>query len=848
MTKTLFFEILSEEIPAKMQKNAIERAKEAIARILANRNVHHGLVYASCAPRRLCVCVKDVDEATQASVINKRGPRVNAPESALQGFLKGNNVTREDLIIQGEYFFAQVVEPAVKFLDTIPDVVGSFIKTMSWPKSMHWTIVCDAEGGGKEGAKECGENRITGNCTEGEECGRGEDSAGNEKRLVNSLPWVRPVRAVLCLWGNDVITFNIPEWGLTTGGVTYLSGCAVNIDSFEHYVRVLKENFVIVDYYARQEAVIAECEKAIQSQSTQHGTHVADDELAHAAADYKLANVTPKELATAQSTDTQEGQTHQPLNVHKSQKLTIKQDQALLDEITGLVDFPFIVIGKIDDAFMYLPPDVLSTSMKVHQKYLSVEESAAPPPLPSGAPSAAPNVSDVLSSPLSLNEKAPNVLAPYFIAVSNKPGNETTRRGFENVLRARLTDASFFYNEDLKTPMDANLPKLGNIVFHEKLGTLGEKVARLRRLVPEADRAATLCKLDLVSNMVGEFDELQGIIGAHYALKQGESSEVAQSIADHYTGHGNTLPITETGAKLALADKVDSLVGFFGIGVKPTGSKDPYALRRAALGIIRISLKRLQINLGDMVLAALDNYSTFIRIDVNSVFQSVVTFIYERFDVCLREQESLRYDVVQSVLMFGLQLCQKCDEPGHSSNMSSEKRSGPDKPSSSVSNAILNLRDMYIKAKSIQTYFESSSQDFMQLYTRVRGLIGEKNAKNTGGLDAVSNDYICNNEANRRLNTDETLFECPEEKEAYAALRLCEETLSGHANPQSGKAPSNRVTSPSLYEYCDYIKSMSAIASLKGVFDNMFSAVQINCEDRAIRANRLTLLLRVMHL
>jgi glycyl-tRNA synthetase beta chain len=671
MKQTFFFEIYSEEIPARMQKLVIPHAKEVIEPLLSN--IEHGDVSVFCAPRRLCVYASDVEELTQPSVAQKRGPRVDAPDAAIDGFLRANRIAREDLIELNGYFIANVTSPAVAFADIIPEILNSFIRAVSWPKSMHWTISAN------------------------------DDAIGNTQMRC-SRSWVRPVRSLLCMLEEKCIPCRVDDWGISAKNVTYVAHTSganigkqpVAVNSFEHYIEILTKNFVIIDYDARQRAIVSACQESLEGKGVE-----------------------------------------------------LVPDQALLDEITGLVDYPFVVVGKIEDEFMHLPADVLQTSMRVHQKYFVTRR-----------------IGDRTGS-----------IAPYFVAISNRPQNEITLRGFENVLRARLSDALFFYNEDLKAPLEASLPKLDNIIFHEKLGNLGQKVKRLRRLVPDMDRSAILCKLDLVSNMVNEFNELQGTMGAHYASVQGESQDVVRAIAGHYKGHGDSLPYG--GAALAIVDKLDTLVGFLSVGIKPTGSKDPYALRRAALGIIRISINCLQLDLDAMVRAAIEGYSEVVSVNSDEVYQSVKTFIYERLAVYLKDQESFRYDVVQSVLDFAFSR-----------------------------DSSLNIKDIYVRVCAVQHYLENDGGDFMQLFTRINGLVREATA----------------------TDVDSSLFESPAETQAYAELKGFPEDSSACVEERS------------------YVEFMQNVSKLRPAFDHMLDVVQVNCENLAVRKNRQALLARVLRL
>lgn len=607
-TKTFFFEIFSEEIPAKMQKTALHLARETIVNIFQDFCVIHGAVYVSCASRRLCICIAHVEEESASLTIEKRGPKRGAPEQAIQGFLRGNNLKKEDLVEKNGYFYAYSTQIGQPFIQKIPKIIQHFIKLMPWPKSLCWT---------------------------------------HPQTGKRTLPWIRPVHSVVCLWDKEPISFDIEEWGIKTGNTTYghhfLSNKPLKIESFKEYIDLLKKNFVIVDYHERQEALLDACQKKID-----------------------IYNV------------------------------SLKQDLELLDEVTGLIDYPFVVVGHIEDCFMSLPDAVLSTSMRVHQKYFSTL-------------------------------KVDGSLAPYFVALSNCPVSEENsilQRGFEKVLRARLSDAMFFYQEDLKIPLETNASKLDHIVFHEKLGTLGQKIERLVQLAPDIERAIRLCKLDLVSHMVGEFAELQGFMGAHYALKQGESLETSKAISDHYKpiSQNDTLPTTENGAKLAIIDRLDSLVGFLGIDIKPTGSKDPFALRRAALGIIRISSECYQFDLMTIMHNTLLNYQKQ-GINLNpQTLENVTKFIHERLAVYLKDQKKIRYDIIQSVLSY------------------SHKHKN-----------FLNIKDLFIRATILQKYLNSSeNKNFMTLFTRIRGLLQDEKSF---------------------VDIQESLFEDAIEKKVYKALK-----------------------------------------------------------------------------
>lgn len=576
-TKTLFLEIFSEEIPANKQQRACEGAKEAWRGIFAEEHLEPKSITVGCVSRRLWGRMDGIAEATPAIQVEKRGPRVGAPEAAVQGFLKSLSLDRKDVEERDGYLYATITQPGQAFVDRIPALVQKFVRIMPWAKSMRWAVPNTGE---------------------------------------KSDPWIRPVRSVLCLWGDQPVTFDLPGWGLQTGNTTrghrFLTPEAFEIHSADAYEATLREHFVLADPSERRQKL----EQAAQEKLSALGLH-------------------------------------------------LQPDEGLWQEVTGLVDWPFVVIGQIESEFMTLPEAVLATSMRVHQKYFATRD-------------------------------AHGHLAPYFVAFSNVPDTsaETIRHGFEKVLRARLSDAAFFYREDLKQPLEANAPKLDAIVFHEKLGTLGQKVARMAVVAPNLERCAKLCKLDLVSHMVGEFDELQGTMGALYARQQGEDAAVAQAIGEHYkpAGASDDLPSTPLGRQLAVLDRLDTLVGFLGVGIAPSGSKDPFALRRAALGILRIVLQDDSWELEQWIAADREAYATQgvpLSADLEKVLR---TFLYERLAVLWKDV--FRYDVIQSALAFG-----------------------------ELSGASFNFYDLQLRAQTLQRMLPTESwTDLLAQHTRLIGL------------------------------------------------------------------------------------------------------------------------------
>jgi glycyl-tRNA synthetase beta chain len=404
----------------------------------------------------------------------------------------------------------------------------------------------------------------------------------------HSIRWVRPLHGIVCLLDGEIVPFRFGPVasGATTRGHRFLAPGDVRVSEFEDYRRKLETAFVLLDARDRRREILDQAGR-----------------------------------------------------LARERNLRLRDDPALLDELSGLVEWPVVLLGRIEDRFMALPEEVLVTSMRHHQKYLALEN-------PKGG------------------------LAPRFALVANllARDGEAIVAGNERVLRARLWDAEFFWEQDRRWQLESRIAELDGVVFHARLGSLGAKAARLEALakllapavpgaLPErAARAARLCKADLVTGMVGEFPELQGTMGRYYALHDGEPPEVAQAIADHYApqGPGDRCPAEPLSVVVALADKLDTLAGFFGIGEKPTGSRDPFALRRAALGVIRLILENhLRLPLRNAFEQAMAGYGDLLgEIDHSAVARDLIEFFADRLKVHLRTA-GVRHDLISAVFAAG---------------------------------------------------------------------------------------------------------------------------------------------------------------------------------------------------
>ncbi len=472
----LLLELFSEEIPARMQQAALEHLQAGLHKALGV-SVSEGFV----TPRRLALIIRDLPEIQPDINTELKGPKTSAPEAALAGFLKKNNLTLEQLEDRGGVYFATVYEKGKPTAEILQAVIVEILEKFPWPKSMRW--------------------------------GSG------------SAIWVRPLQSILCIFDGKIVPVEFA--GIKAGNITYghrfLAPQPMIIHKVGEYEKSLDKSFVIASRDKRK----SEISKQAQ------------------------------EIAAAHN-------------------LIVKKDDALLEEVVGLVEFPMLLLGKIDDKFMDLPPEVLTMVMRSHQKYFALQNSDGS-------------------------------LSSHFLITANMQAEDNGKAiiaGNERVLRARFADARFFWDTDRKKPLSEWAEGLKTVTYHAKLGTVADKVERINSLALKlsdyikADkkligRACELCKADLVTGMVGEFAELQGIMGRYYAMQQKESHEVADAIRDHYkpAGAGDNLPVGEIGICIALADKIDTIVSMFAIGEKPTGSKDPFALRRAAIGIIRIILE-----------------------------------------------------------------------------------------------------------------------------------------------------------------------------------------------------------------------------------------------------------------
>ena len=551
--RDLLLEIGLEELPARFVTASMKQLSDKVQKWLTEKAIEFGEVEAFSTPRRLAILVKDVEESQKDIEEEAKGPAKkialdsegNWSKAAL-GFVRGQGMTSEDIYFKElkgvEYAHVNKFikgQPTVQLLSELAEIISG----MTFPKNMRW--------------------------------------ANQELRFV------RPIKWLIALFGNDIVPFSIAdvETGRETKGHRFLGDSAI-IEQPERYEDTLKEQFVMADPDKRRQVIL--------------------DQI--------------KEL-------------------EQEKGWIIPVDEDLLEEVNNLVEYPTVLFGHFEEEFLELPSEVLITSMKEHQRYFPVKD------------------------------KDGKLLA-FFVTVRNGDDHHLDKvsKGNEKVLRARLSDAAFFYKEDQKKEISAALKKLDSIVYHEEIGTLAEKTARVTAVTgvladalnlkaekEMALRAAEIAKFDLVSHMVYEFPELQGYMGEKYALLKGETKEVAAAINEHYMPRhaDDNVPPSVIGAVVSLAEKIDTLSSFFAIGVIPTGSQDPYALRRQASGVVQIlAEKKWNISLEELIVIGLKGLESkgILKRDLEDVKSDMFTFFKARVKHLLQEQQ-IRYDLIDAVLV-----------------------------------------------------------------------------------------------------------------------------------------------------------------------------------------------------
>jgi glycyl-tRNA synthetase beta chain len=738
----LLIELFSEEIPARMQAKAADDLRARLTDAL----VEAGLTYAGAAafstPRRLTLTVQGLLATSPTTSEERKGPRVDAPEKAIEGFLRGAGVTRDDLEIRdekkGQVYYATITRPGRPAADIVAEELEKLIRNFPWPKSMRW-------------------------------------GAG-------SLRWVRPLHSILCILTSDDGEAQVVEMevdgiraGNTTCGHRFMAPDAFSVTSYDDYAARLKRAHVVLDAAERAEAIWQEA----TNQAFAAGCEVVED-------------------------------------------------RGLLSEVAGLVEWPVVLMGRIDDDFLDLPPEVLQTSMKEHQKFFSVK-----------------------------NPKTGRI--ERFVTVANVETADhgaTILAGNQKVLAARLSDAKFFWENDLRTVRERGLEGMAeglrDVTFHNKLGSQADRVARIAALAREiaplvgakpdlAAEAARVAKADLQSEMVGEFPELQGLMGRYYAQAAGHDDGVPEACEEHYKplGPGDAVPSAPVSVAVALADKIDTLTGFWAIDEKPTGSKDPYALRRAALGVIRLVLgSKATVSIRDILERELvkkarvwgAQWKVFRFEDDlhgNTRWHPAMMVIAD--DSVVEEQlseEAIRKSFVSGELAF--------DENG-------EVRLP--RLDDLVSDLLaffhdrlkIHLRDEGLRHDVIDACLAMEGNDDLTLLVHRARALGDF-LKTDDGENLLQGFKRANNiltQAEEKdgveysFGADVKFAETDEEKALFAALDTAE--------PEIAQALKTE----------DFAGAMQAMAALRQAVDAFFEAVQVNVDNQVLRRNRLNLLSRI---
>ncbi|HKQ44778.1 MAG TPA: glycine--tRNA ligase subunit beta [Rhizomicrobium sp.] len=668
----LLLELFSEEIPARMQAGAARDLERLMVGALTDRGYLFEGIKAFAGPRRLTLAIAGLPAKQNDVREELKGPKTDAPQAALDGFLKKTGLTKDQLRVEktpkGDVYLAVIERAGRDTPHVLAEIIPEVMAKLPWPKSMRW----------KPGL---------------------------------AVRWVRPLHSILCTFDGELVPFSFAgiSSGLHTRGHRFLSEGRIEAKRFDDYAQKLKAAHVVLEAEERA-AIILE---GVKQAAFVHGLEMIPDE-------------------------------------------------GLLAEVSGLAEWPVVTIGTIQNEFMDVPAEILQTSMRTHQKYFS------------------------------LRDPKTGKLANRFALVANmiaKDGGKEIVAGNERVLRARLSDAKFFWDEDRKHSLESRGEKLKGIVFHAKLGTQFERVERIEKLageiaakigadVEKAKRAARLAKADLTTGVVGEFPELQGVMGRYYALHDKEDASVADAIRDHYKpiGPSDTVPTDKVAIAVALADKMDALISFFSVGEKPTGSGDPFALRRAALGAIRILLEnKIKIPLQGLDSPISRHTLHFMDAGVEA-YPELISFFVDRLKVALKEK-GIRHDLIDAVFSLG-----------HEDD----------------------LVRLVARVEVLQAFLKSD--DGANL------LAGYKRAANILKIEEKKDGTSFSGDV-----TEKSLAE-PAEKTLFNALTKAR----GLITDALGKE--------------DFAAAMQQMAVLRVPVDSFFEGVKVNADDKQVRANRLNLL------
>lgn len=723
-------ELLSEEIPARMQAKARVDLERLFTAQLAEAGLKAGAITVYSTPRRLALIARDLPAQTEAVSEEAKGPPEGAPDQAVEGFCRKNGVSREQLEVRDikgrPTYFAVINKPGRDTRNVLAEAIPAIIRAFPWPKSMRW----------------------------------GDASASTE-----SLRWVRPLSGIVAILGDDLVACEIDgvASGYETVGHRFHHDGMITIGNAGDYAEKLLACHVIVDHEERQDII--------------------RDGAARAASDAGLQLV---------------------------------EDEGLVIENAGLTEWPVPLLGSFDPAFLEVPEEVIQLTARVNQKYFICRDKQG-------------------------------ALAPNFVCTANiaaSDGGTAIIAGNEKVLAARLSDAKFFWELDQKTKLEDHAKKLGNIVFHEKLGTVADKVERVAKLAewlaslegtgllranPEqTEQAARLCKADLVTEMVGEFPELQGLMGGYYAEKQGLPAEVSHAIRDHYkpVGQGDEVPTDPVTVWVSLADKLDTVSLFFLHGMPPTGSKDPFALRRAVLAIIElITANKLRVSLSKILLFPA----------ISFIGNSIGTDARQRFDRMVELRRDLDLDSSDEWIAREREIV--------------EGRLQSDDVSGAVWDDVLEpllgkllaffadrlkvqQREAGVRHDLIDAVFALGGEDdLVRLLARVKAL--QAFVETPDGVNLLAGYKRASNILKKEAGSASSAEHKPLSYTPEQAEKVLIDALDA-AQPQVTAA----------IEAEQFETAMTALAGLRGPIDQFFEDVTVNDEDESKREARLALLAR----
>jgi len=666
----LFIELFSEEIPAKLQTDARKKIKQTLEEKLRKKEINFKSSQSYSTPKRLVFFIDGIPKKIEQKGKIIKGPKIEAPEAALDGFIRSNNLNKADVykkkIEKGEFYFAETKSKTTDILEELQSIIPETFQTYSWKKSMKWSTY--------------------------------------------ELSWGRPLKSIIALFNDEVINFNF--FHLQSGNLTSLDGAddeiVKKINNFKTYLNILKSQNIILDHEKRRNIVI------------------------------KKMN-----------------------SICNAKKLRNHFNEKLIEEVVNLVEKPNVILCKFDEIYLKIPQEILIVTMQQHQKYFPLFDDS-------------------------------NKLTNLFLLVSNLPDKKGyIKIGNQRVIESRLSDAKFFWEKNKNQSLVKQVGKLKNLYFFNQLGTFYNRTQRLRKLaVMIADQlniskekveiASSICKADLVSDLVGEYPELQGIMGKYFAKEQGFEEDVSMAISDHYLpiGINSEVPKKPISIAVSLIDKIDILVGFFGINEKPTSSKDPFALRRNAIGLLRIIIEnKLTIQLKDLI-----NYSTVLYEKQNVKFvnksttKEVLFFLRERFKNLLKDKK-IRNDIIEAV------------DSSHRSH-----------------DFLILYKKCLIINKNIS---KDICKNIIETYKRASNII----------------EHELKNKKEQVLGQPESfLFKKDEEKNLYDKINEIREYFS------------------SIRKYESYDETLKVLSEAKPTTDIFFENVIVNDENSDIKKNRLELL------